>query len=118
VVAPGKSSSALSGTRDKARQIAADPKKQTNDRERPHQRAVSNHDDHRTVGEVSMSSKDQTRNLQGNKTKSHSDLARHYREIGIKAVTAAARAGVRLTALVRENNREKENSREEKETDE
>lgn len=65
-----------------------------------------------------MSSKNQTRNLQGNKTKSHSDLARHYREIGIKAVTAAARAGVRLTALVRENNREKENSREEKETDE
>jgi hypothetical protein len=61
-----------------------------------------------------MSSKNQTRNLHGNKTKSQSDLARHYREVGIKAVTAAARAGVSLTAPVRENNREKENSTEDK----
>jgi hypothetical protein len=62
-----------------------------------------------------MSSKNQTRALHGNKTKAHSDLARHYREIGIKAVTAAARAGVRL---VPENNGEKQNSTKEEETDE
>jgi hypothetical protein len=65
-----------------------------------------------------MSSKNETRSLHGNKTKPRSDLARHYRDIGIKAVAAATRAGVRLRALVRENNREKENSKEEKETDE
>src|SRR5260370_29776370 len=35
-----------------------------------------------------MSSKNQTQTLQGNKIK-HSDLARHYREIGIRAVAAA-----------------------------
>jgi hypothetical protein len=56
--------------------------------------------------------------LHGNKTKPRSDLARHYRDIGIKAVAAATNAGVRLKALVQENNREKENSTEEKETDE
>jgi hypothetical protein len=55
-----------------------------------------------------MSSKNQTRALHDNKTKAHSDL-------GIKAVTAAARAGVRL---VPENNREKQNSTKEEETDE
>jgi hypothetical protein len=65
---------------------------------------------------VPMSSKNQTRNLHGNKTKPPSDLSRHYREIGIKAVAAAARnashRGSRST-----NNREKEN-RIEEETDE
>jgi hypothetical protein len=65
-----------------------------------------------------MSSKNQTRSLHGNKTKPRSDLARHYRDIGIKAVAAATCAGVRLSTPVRENNREKENSIEEKETDE
>jgi hypothetical protein len=62
-----------------------------------------------------MSSKNQTRSLHGNKTKPHADLARHYRDIGIKAVTAAARAEGRL---FREDNRKKGNSREEKEADE
>jgi hypothetical protein len=38
-----------------------------------------------------MSSKKQTRSLHGNKTEPHSDLSHHYREIGIKAVAAAAR---------------------------
>jgi tRNA-dihydrouridine synthase len=38
-----------------------------------------------------MSFKKQTRSLHGNKTKPHSDLSHHYREIGIKAVAVAAR---------------------------
>jgi hypothetical protein len=42
--------------------------------------------------------------LHGNKTKSHSDLARHYQEIGI---AAAACAGARLAAVVPESNRER-----------
>lgn len=65
-----------------------------------------------------MSSKNPTRSLHGNKTKPRSDLARHYRDIGIKAVAAATNAGVRLNALVQENNREKENSTDKEETDE
>ena len=63
-----------------------------------------------------MSSKKQTRSLHGNKTRAHADLARHYRDIGIKAVTAAARAGVRP---FQEDKREKKNSTEgEEEMDE
>ena len=58
-----------------------------------------------------MSSKNQTRSLHGNKTKSHFDLSRHYREIGIKAVAAAHGAHL---AEMRKNNREKENGTEEK----
>ncbi len=65
-----------------------------------------------------MSSKNQTRSVHGNKTNPESDLARHYRDIGIKAVAAATHAGVRFKALVQEKNGEKENSREEEETDE
>jgi hypothetical protein len=38
-----------------------------------------------------MLSKKQTRSLHGNKTEQKSGLSRHYREIGIKAVTAATR---------------------------
>jgi hypothetical protein len=38
-----------------------------------------------------MPSKKQTASLHGNKIKPHSDLSHHYREIGIKAVAAAAR---------------------------
>jgi hypothetical protein len=38
-----------------------------------------------------MSSKRQTLSLHGNKTEPHSDLSRHYREIGIKSVAAATR---------------------------
>jgi hypothetical protein len=40
-----------------------------------------------------MASKNQTQSLQGNKIR-HSDLARHYREIGIRAVAAAGGQGV------------------------
>ena len=38
-----------------------------------------------------MSSKTQTRSLHGNKTEQKSGLSRHYHEIGIKSVAAAAR---------------------------
>jgi len=62
-----------------------------------------------------MSSKKQTRSLHGNKTKPHADLVRHYRQVGIKAVTAAASAGVRP---FREDKREKKNTTEEEEVDE
>jgi hypothetical protein len=60
-----------------------------------------------------MSSK-QRRASHDGKNKTHSDLAQHYREIGIKAVTAATRSGVRLVP----ENRKKQNSTEEEETDE
>jgi hypothetical protein len=88
--------------------------KKTNDGKLSQQRGVANQDDHRTVGESRCRPRIK-HELCMNKTKAHSDLARHYREIGIKAVTAAARAGVRL---VPENNREKQNSTKEEETDE
>jgi len=38
-----------------------------------------------------MSSKKQTRKLHGNRTEPDADISRYYREIGIKAVAAAAR---------------------------
>ena len=38
-----------------------------------------------------MPSKKQTPSLHSNKSKSHSDLSHHYRDIGIKAVAAATR---------------------------
>jgi hypothetical protein len=62
-----------------------------------------------------MLSKNQTRSLHGNKTKPHADLVRHYRQVGIKAVSAAARAGVRP---FREDKRETKTFTEEEEMDE
>jgi hypothetical protein len=59
-----------------------------------------------------VSSKKQTRKLHGKKTEPGSDLSRHYREIGIKAVAAAARNAPHRgsgSAADAESNREKEN---------
>jgi hypothetical protein len=91
--------------------IAADPKKNPRWGTSITNAPFPTQEDHRTV-EFSMSSKNQTRSLHGNKPKPHSDLARHYQEIGIKAVAAVACAGARLAAVVRESNREKKVVRE------
>jgi hypothetical protein len=72
-------------TRDEARRIAANPKKNqrqgtsTTNAPLPTKTIIAQLESWR----VSMSSKNQTRSLHGNKTKPHSDLARHYREVGI-----------------------------------